>query len=392
MTTDPYVDLIIPEDVDETPSVSASWARVDLGVILDGTWEPETPTLLPRDDGQCLIYPGRVHSFHGESESGKSLVAQAETARVIAAGQRALYIDFESDAASVVGRLRLLGATAEQIREHLDYRRPDASPFALHELTEWADLLRQPLTLAVIDGVGDALSTFGAAVNANDDVAAWMRRVPRVLAAKTGAAVVLIDHVTKNTDTRGRFAVGAQAKMNGLDGAAYIVTIGTPLGLGLSGTILLSIAKDRPGVIRPHCGEWRKSDHTQDAATITIDSTQPGTTTVTIHAPDRTSPSTRTDATGRPIRLTGLMEKISRIIEAVREPISRTAVMDALRDGGSKAKDTQIIACLNTLTDERYLTETPGPRGSRIFRSANAYRSTNDPDSDTFVPLSEEPT
>ena len=49
--------------------------------IRNGTYTPERPGLMPRTDGPCLLYPGRVHSLHGESESGKSLVAQAEAAR-----------------------------------------------------------------------------------------------------------------------------------------------------------------------------------------------------------------------------------------------------------------------------------------------------------------------
>ena len=36
--------------------------------------------LLERTDGQCLLYPGLIHSFHGEPESGKSLIMQAEAA------------------------------------------------------------------------------------------------------------------------------------------------------------------------------------------------------------------------------------------------------------------------------------------------------------------------
>ena len=56
--------------------------------------------------GSCLFYPGLTHSVHGESESGKSLIVQAECARLVNAGQRVLYLDFESDQQSVLDRLR----------------------------------------------------------------------------------------------------------------------------------------------------------------------------------------------------------------------------------------------------------------------------------------------
>src|SRR5665811_288715 len=58
-----------PEDV-------PSWLPVDLSTYLDGSHKPVVPTLLARTDGVCLLYPGLIHSLHGESESGKSLVAQ----------------------------------------------------------------------------------------------------------------------------------------------------------------------------------------------------------------------------------------------------------------------------------------------------------------------------
>ena len=97
-------------DLDEVLSpIVASWAPVDLGPFLDGTVRPVVPSLLPRTDGVALLYPGLTHSLHGESESGKSWVAQAEAARILTDGGRVLFVDFESDAGALVERLRLLG-------------------------------------------------------------------------------------------------------------------------------------------------------------------------------------------------------------------------------------------------------------------------------------------
>jgi hypothetical protein len=52
----------------------SSWEPIDLSQIVTDNRERPTPTMMRRDDGQCLIYEGKSHSFHGESESGKSLV------------------------------------------------------------------------------------------------------------------------------------------------------------------------------------------------------------------------------------------------------------------------------------------------------------------------------
>ena len=127
--------------------------------------------------------------------------------------------------------------------------------------------------LAVIDGVTDALGIFGCSTIDNDDVAGWIRTVPKQIAARTGAAVVLIDHVTKDTSTRNRWAIGGQAKMAGLTGAAYTVEVVEPLGRGMRGEVVL---KDREGPSRGGASALRvvqARDRTQEAARIVVDST-----------------------------------------------------------------------------------------------------------------------
>ena len=220
---------------------------MDLTPVLDGSIESPVPTMFTRTDGVSLLYPGLTHSFHGESESGKSLIVQAEVARLLAAGEWVLYINFESDAASVVGRLRDFGVDPEVIRERLVYLRPEVDPrcFA-HELAHWHHHLTRRYALAVLDGVTDGLTIFGYQSKDNDGIAAWMRAVPRNIAARTGAAVALVDHVTKDADSRGRFAIGGQAKMAGLDGAA------DQRGCRPAGTGSCSI-RSRPRSDRPSC-------------------------------------------------------------------------------------------------------------------------------------------
>lgn len=267
-----------------------TWSRVDLSAILAGDMKPARPTLMPRTDGVCLLYPGLVHSFHGESESGKSFVVQAESARLIQAGRPVLYVDFESDAQSVVARLLLLGCTPDQIAAHLDYRRPETRPDV--DLDGWGDMMSRQYALAVIDGVTDALCLFGRESNGNDDIAAWHRLFPRQLARATGAAVALIDHVTKSSDGRGRFAIGGQAKLASLDGAAYTVDVVDPLGAGLKGRLRLRVAKDRPGQVRQHGGK-AGSDRTQHVADFVLDATGDRLTATVYPATDGPDPAER---------------------------------------------------------------------------------------------------
>lgn len=299
----------------------ASWAGQDLTAVLDGTYAPLEPTLLPRTDRRCLLYAGLVHGLHGESESGKSLLAQAEVARCLQAGLRVVYIDYESNASTVVGRLLLMSVTREAIRRHLVYVRPERSPADPAERDAWRALLDEPAALVVIDGVTEALTTMGRSTVDNDEVTLWFRQVPRAIAQATGAAVVLVDHVTKSTEGRGRFAIGAQAKMSALDGASYAVEVVQPLGRGMRGVLRLWVGKDREGGVRPYCGRFRPADRAQLAATVVVDSTA-GPITVEVQPPDDLQ-----GTPARPFRPTGFMERLSRALEGRTEPLPGNALV-----------------------------------------------------------------
>jgi len=364
--------------------VAASWSRIALGAILDGTHAVETPTAFPRTDGAALLYPGRVHSFHGESESGKSLIAQAEAARVLAAGGRVLYLDWESDETAVVDRLRLMGAPAHAIAERFDYRRPETSPFALADEREaWAAMLADTYALAVLDGVTEALVTSGGATKDNDEITKWVRAVPRRIAQRTGAAVVLIDHVTKDAESRGRFAIGGQAKMAALDGAAYVIEVAEALGRGLRGLVIMRVAKDRPGGVRPVCGPFRKSDRTQEAARVVVDSTVVDHVEITVSPPLGKVADADTPAAFRP---TVLMERVSRFLEARTEAASMSAVQE-----GVTGRESVVKVAVEILATEGYVTASAGPRKGTYYGSARPYRQDDDALSETFVGWAEGP-
>lgn len=357
---------------DEAPQFEPTWRPVDLTDILNGNHQPEKPNLFPRTDGQHLLYPGRIHSFHGESESGKSLIAQAECARLInnPIGKPVLYIDFESDAAAVVGRLVDMGVHVDDIASNFTYIRPDNDPrkFA-HEREALAQVIQANIALIVIDGVTDALGVFGAGSTDNDEIAAFMRNFPRMLARKTGAAVVLVDHVTKDADTRGRYAVGGQAKMNALDGSAFVVEIVEPLGRGLRGVVSMRVAKDRPGGVRPHAGPFRKNDRTQEAARVVVDSTN-GPIEVTVEPPQG-NVGERTEH--KPFRPTTKMEQASRFLEGLSEGMSWNTIKDGV--GGN---ETALKKAVATLVAEGFVTVKKGPNNAHLHTSARPYREADE--------------
>jgi hypothetical protein len=62
--------------------------------------------------------------------------------------------------------------------------------------------------------------------------------------------VALLDHVTKDAQGRGRYAIGAQHKLASIDGAAYSLEVVRPFGRGLTGVARIDVTKDRPGFVR----------------------------------------------------------------------------------------------------------------------------------------------
>lgn len=299
----PADDFTAADVVDVEPQPGSSWAGVDLRGYLDGTIQQITPTLLRREDDVALLYPGLTHSVHGESESGKSMVLQYEAARQLAAGAAVLYADFESDPGSIAGRLLMLGATQDQISERFVYVQPGTDPHkSPGELAAFlATLDAHPYSLAIIDGVSESMDVLGADVkDPNASAIEWARKLPKFIADRTGAAVVQIDHVVKNTESRGRFAIGGQAKMSSLTGAGYALDVRSPLGRGLRGELVLWVAKDRPGYVRGRCGA-SNADRMQEAARVVVDSTSDTTRVYVEPPPPPGTPGDKTEAVKREI-------------------------------------------------------------------------------------------
>jgi hypothetical protein len=245
---------------DDKPAEHSTWTPVDLTEALSGIDVPG-PVILERTDGVTLLYAGRTHQFAGESESCKTWAALAAVADVLADGGTVLWIDFEDDDRGIVARLRAMMVPVEAIRERFTYIHPEEPLANLYGVVtpgglDFGHLLERRFDLAVIDGVTEAMTTEGLDMMSNADIATWSRRLPKRLAA-TGAATVMIDHVTKSTEGRGRYAIGGQHKLAGLTGAAFRFDVIRPLARAVgadpvTGSVKVSVMKDRPGHVRAH--------------------------------------------------------------------------------------------------------------------------------------------
>lgn len=310
-------------DVAAAPS---SWQPLDLAAIVAGVQAGEivgpVPALMLRTDGVPLLYPGEVHSLAGEPESGKGWIALACAAELLRDGARVLLLDFEDAAPNIVTRLLALGAPAAAIVDAFTYVRPDDAlqPGTLAQLLDGT-----PYALAILDGATEAFALLGLDSYANQDVPRFLRTLARPIAA-TGAAVLLIDHVTKDRETRGRFALGAQHKLAGVT-AAYGVDVIDPPSRTTAGRVKLTVHKDRPGHVRGHAAAGV-------IALVTIAPEDDGrTVTVTLDPPD----SSTEDGTFRP---TVLMARVSRFVEAA-PGVSTRAIREGVR-GKHDAKDLAV--------------------------------------------------
>lgn len=340
-----------------------SWEPMDLSGYLDGTYKPEEATMFVRTDGVGLIYPGLVHDFHGESESGKSLVAQAICAGLIMDGQEVIYLDFESGPGPMAQRMLAFGLTPEQIMERFIYVRPELNPYALTETDAFKALLGRRPALVILDGVTDALVQFGAGSDSNDEITKWHRYVPRTIADRTRAAIILIDHVVKSSESRGRFAIGGQAKLATIDGASYAVEIKEPIGKGMRGLIVLRVGKDRPGTVRPECGAWRASDRSQEAVRVVIDSkADPGRIQWEFLPPESSvEDAPEEDVPRNTWTPYGAMERASKLVQAQAGGTMRKAELKTLMAAKFPGtKDKTIAQALALLTDGGYLVEDHG--------------------------------
>lgn len=350
--------LLIDEETGEI--LESSWQPADLHAYVSGTIITPVPGILRREDQVGLLYNGRVHSFYGESESGKSWVAQYTVAQTINNNKKAIYIDFEADASDIVNRLQLLGVPNHNIVQNLTYIKPETRPNEKDPF--WQQLLNRTDTeIVIIDGVTESLTIWGGETKDNDSITLWMRQFPKRIATRTGAAVVTIDHVNKSTDTRGRFAIGGQAKLAALDGAAYLIEPLEALAPGKVGSIAMRVTKDRPGGVRKHSVNYRKSDRTQETAIIKMDATG-DTIAIWVNAPLTTDQREEL--------------KIQTYDDAIRQILAGGKILgvneikQAYRDLGNAGADDAIDKHLRNGRDAGWLIKTDGANRKHLYQLA----------------------
>lgn len=365
--------------LEATDTGDYSWEPVDLVALLAGEIEQVKPTMLVRADGEPLIYPGKIHAFNAEPEAGKTWLALLAVAEALDRGDNVVYFDFEDTAVGIVTRLDALGVPRAYIEEQLTYVRPDEPIDARARLKVQQIVHEKAPTLAVIDGVAEALAVSGLDENSNADVAKFLVALPRHL-SRFEVTVIMIDHVTKTKESQGRYARGAGHKLAGTD-VVYKLESVKPFGRGLVGHSKLVVQKDRHGWIR------RLGRHTAD---LHLDgSGSDHHVKIALSVPEKT-----TDSEGHD-RPTGCMEAVSKYVEE-NGPTSTSALRKKKEDGGLGFRIQTVKAAVEQLVAGKYVTTEDGPRGSLIVTFKKRYRADSDKDAvkkpRTEVPKEPDPT
>ncbi|MFC9876507.1 AAA family ATPase [Nocardia salmonicida] len=216
--------------------------------------EPPAPTYGMRDDQRALFYAGEVNLLFGDPESGKTwlaLVAARELLGEFGDG-RVLVIDLDHNGPGpTVVRLLALGADRAALSnpERFLYVEPEDR---LHLAAIVADMRTWAPNVVVLDSLGELLPLFGSSSNSADEYTNAHRSVLKPL-VKTGAAVLVIDHLAKGTESRTLGPGGTAAKRRTIGGVSLRVTVNEAFTPGKGGSAWLTVNKDRHGGLRQHC-------------------------------------------------------------------------------------------------------------------------------------------
>ncbi|MBF6333427.1 toprim domain-containing protein [Nocardia transvalensis] len=234
------------------PQLSAAYSDMRRAMA-GGKIDRPRPTILSREDGASLLYPGAVNTIYGLPEGGKSWIVLAAMAETLKADDgRCLYVDADHNSApALASRLSMLGVPPKVITNparflHVEPESADHLMDIVTDMNDWGP------TLACIDSVGEIMPLLGASSIDNDEYTRVHAQAFKPL-AKMGAAVALIDHIGKGDAASRGGPIGGSAKLRAIDGAAIKVAVRRPFTPGKGGAACLSVAKDRHGEIRRRC-------------------------------------------------------------------------------------------------------------------------------------------
>ena len=318
------------------------------GVVKESSWIPKqiadleledepAPSMLKREDGNALLYGGKINAIFGESESGKTWIALEAIRQELEKNNIVFYLDFEDSARGILNRLKTMKVATDKFKL-FRYANPD-EPLGegIGEVMRTEIMAYLP-TLIVVDGVNAAMNLLGLDLEKNKDATTFSQKVLKPLRIG-GAGILTIDHVTKSKDNRGNYAIGAQAKRADIDGAAFAVSVSMPFGRGIDGALDITCTKDRPGHVRAIC---------PDAKTVgvaNLRSAPDGSISVSISG-GIVKVSTREQK----------MEIVSNLLERVGYELGRNEIAEHLRKEGQSIANDELKYVIDGLVGNGFIT------------------------------------
>ena len=336
------VGLHQPEPAPAATNGSSGYRWVDL---TDPAYQipPAPPTI------EGILYAGRRHVISGPPESTKTLVAYLLLLQALRADNGVAILDFEMGPHAAVTLLRELGATDAEL-EAVHYTEPDAPPMA----NDIARLTGMGVGYVLLDAAAGAYDTTGLDDNSRKDAETFAGHWIRPL-WQAGIATIVIDHVTKNADTRGKFTIGSERKTGQADVHLSLEAL-KPLHRGGTGKVKITVHKDRPG-------------HLPRPTLYVIDLASDEDTHHITWAMRDPHP---TDAAEGYFRPTKLMERVSQWLEETGGEWSGHDIEKAV-----EGKGTGIRSALIALTHEGKIGRDETGRGYK-YRHLEAYRERDD--------------
>jgi hypothetical protein len=179
---------------------------------------------------------------------------------------------------------------------------------------------------------------------------------------RSGIATLTIDHVVKNVEARGNYAIGSERKAGGTD-VHLGFTVLSPIKRGSSGKYQITTHKDRGGFHKR--GKLATFELTSDPETH--------------HFTWAFMATAQTDDE-HPFRPTHIMEKVSRFLELQPDVVSRSTIEKA-----GLGKTDYVRLALDLLHSEGFIEQAPFVVGkARNVELVRAYRE----DSDDLAPTS----
>jgi hypothetical protein len=305
-----------------------TWLQVNLGAD-EFAADPQPPHLCG------LVYKGGRHLVSGVPEASKTTFAAILALETIRSGGVPALIDFESGPTSTRRLLSDLGATNAELSA-VYYVEPEGPP----DDNDILELEAAQVSFAVIDAAAGAYAVSGLDDNKRADAELFGRMWIDPLWMR-GITTVALDHVTKNSDSRGRYAIGSERKLGRCDVHFALEPI-VQLGRGRNGLIRIVTHKDRMGWLpRPRAAELElRSDPNTHAISWRFN-------TVTEQAEEVWRP-------------TVLMQRVSDWLAEQTEPVSRATVEKAVSGKGEYVRQA-----IDALITDGCVAETAGARGAK---------------------------